>query len=709
MANEADDLLKHGREEFTRCADGMSHNHDTGKADLTFARLGDHWDPKVRKAREADERPCLSIPKLPAFMRQVINDARQNKPSIKVQPVDSGADPETAEVIGGLIHNIESVSNADIAYDRGMECAVGNGFGYWRVVSDYAYDDSFDMDLAIKSIANPFSVFGDPNSTEADSSDWDVGFITDRLSKDQFEHQYGEVAKTSWDDESAWGGTDWRDNEGVIVAEWWTREKVDKPVVLLSDGSVRAKEDLETDELLQVLLATGTISVKAERITKACKVKQRIMSGAEVLKTTDWPGRYIPIVPVYGDEFDIEGKRYFRSLIHDSIDAQRLFSYWRTAGAELVALAPRVPFIGPVGAFNTDIDKWNTANKKNHPFLQYDVEGVPGTIPPQRQMLDTGAAAGALQEALNASDDMKAIMGLYDASLGQRSNETSGRAIMARQREGDVATFHFIDNTARAIRHTGRILIDLIPHFYNTARVVRVLGEDKSERMVQINQAYPKQDEKTGEPMREPEMGPDGKPAVDPMSGEPMMKPMMAMHNLTVGKYDLVVSSGPGYTTKREETAIEMSEALRSFPDGAPAIVPRLAKLQDWPEADEIGEELEKLFGPKELPPEVMQQMEAAKQEIAKLQEENAKLKGDMSLNAAELKMKAEQGRAELALKVQVAEQEAAAEEKIELIRIASQERIAMNKARSDASVAAFKAKLMADVQAARPQAATTQ
>lgn len=679
--SESDDIVKSAREQYERARDAENHNRRTALEDIKFARLPDQWPENVRAQRTREGRPCLTINKLPVFIRQVVNDSRQNKPSIKVRPADSRADPETADVIGGIIRNIEYISNADVAYDTAIECAVAGGFGYWRVVTDYAYDDAFEMDLLIKRVANPFSVYGDPNSTEADSSDWDVAFVVDRLSKAQFERQYGKKAKVSWNDD-AWDGligSDWRDDERVMIAEWWTREEVERPIVLLQDGTVLAKEALESDPDLQVLLQAGALQIHGERVAKSHKVRQRIMSGLEELEASDWPGRYIPIVPVYGDEFDIEGRRYFRSLIHSAIDAQRMFNYWRTASTELVALAPKVPFIGPKGAFDSDIDRWNTANTRSHPFLEYDWKnGMPA--PPQRQPLDMGVAAGALQEALNASDDMKSIIGLYDASLGARSNETSGRAIMARQREGDVATFHFIDNLARAIRHTGRILIDLIPKVYDKPRIVRVLGEDKSEQATPVNQQFAAKDPKTGQPMQQPVMGPDGQPQVGP-DGNAIMQPIMRMHDLAAGKYDLTVTTGPSFTTRREEAAMQMTELLRAFPPAAPVIGPELAKNLDWPGADEIAKKMEAMASG-QLPPQVQKEIEQGKQQIAQLAEENQKIKADSSIEIAKLQ----------------------AQQQLKIMEIQGQAEIARMKVDSDERVAAYKAEIQARAEAARPQ-----
>lgn len=673
--SENDDAMKAAREQYERCKEAENHNRKTALEDIKFGRLGDQWPDKIKTQRETEGRPCLTINKLPVFIRQVVNDSRQNKPSIKVHPADSKSDPETADIIGGMIRNIEYTSNADVAYDTGIECAVSGGFGYWRVVTDYAHDDAFEMDLLIKRVANPFSIYGDPNSSQADSSDWDVAFVVDRLSKQQFETQYGKAAKVDWEAD-AWNGmigTDWRDEERVMVAEHWTREEVDRPIVVLQDGTVLDKAALQSDPDLMAQLAVGAIQIHGERVSKSKKVTQRIMSGLEELDKKEWPGRYIPIIPVYGDEFDIEGRRYFRSLIHSAIDAQRMFNYWRTASTELVALAPKVPFIGPKGAFDSDIDRWNTANTRSHPFLEYDIKGGDR---PQRQPLDMGVAAGALQEALNASDDIKSIIGLYDASLGARSNETSGRAILARQREGDVATFHFMDNLARAIRHTGRILIDLIPKIYDKPRMVRVMGEDGTEQVQPINQQF-----QAPQPAQPGQQVQPGQQPIQPgQQPDPMAEPVMKMHDLTAGKYDLTVTTGPSFTTRREEAAMQMNELLRAFPPAAPVIGPELAKNLDWPGADKIAQKLEAMASG-QLPPEVQEQIKQGQAHIAKLTEENQQLKADNSKAMNELQMKMQ----------------------TKMMEIQGDREIAAMKVESDENVNIYKAQLQAKAQASRP------
>lgn len=613
------------REEFGQCRDALKDNHQTALEDIDFALLEKQWPDEVAKQREIDQRPMLTINKLTAFIRQVVNDARQNKPSVEVRPVDDLADPATADVLSGLVRNIESISNADVAYDTASEQAVSSGFGYWRVKVDYAFDDSFDLDILIDRIINQFSVYGDPNSTAADSSDWDIAYVTDRIPRNVYKKKYAGKAETDFDSE-AWTSLDgdWLNDTGVLVAERWLREDVERPTVFLEDGRIfDAKEFAENDDLQRGREA-GTVVVRGTRTVRSKKVTQVIMSGCDILEEEkEFPCRYIPIVPVYGSEILVQGKRYWRSLIHSAIDAQRMFNYHRSTATELIALAPRVPFIGPKGAFASD-PGWDTVNTANHPYLEYD-----SPVPPQRQPLDTGPAAGSIQEALSAADDMKAIIGMYDASLGARSNETSGRAIMARQREGDVSTFHFQDNLNRAIRHTGRILVDMIPRVYTGERVLRILGEDGTPSNVPVNKPYEV-------------MGEDGAPLteeVEDESGARISKAVMAMHDLATGKYDVIVKAGPSFTSRREEAAHYMTEAVRAAPATAPVLLPKIAEMSDWPGAQDIAEELKALMNPNQggLPPEVQEMIEAGKAQIDQLTQENEQLKAAQTEKTAEI------------------------------------------------------------------------
>lgn len=634
-----EEILHEAKEAFKLAKESEEDNRNNAKDDIRFARLGDQWPAEIRKQRERDKRPILTINKLNPYIRQVVNDARQNKPSIKIHPVDSGADMETADIINGLIRNIEYTSDAEIAYDTATECAVSGGWGYLKVDIDYAFDDTFDLDIFIRRVANPFSIYGDPYSRSADSSDWNVAFETEWLTEDEFKREYPDHEIGEWEGDEE--KEHWCDDDGTyLVAKYWVREEVRRTVLQLSDGRVIDKEEAtEEDEYGNTpldYLAMGVdlgddgmvkqvapVTVVNERETRSYKVKRYTMTAAEILKEEDWPGKYIPIIPVYGDEMiDEKGERHWRSLIRDAKDPQQMFNFWRTAATELVALAPRTPYIGPKGSFKSDAARWATATTESHPYLEYDVVAGQG---PQRQPLDTGAAAGALQEAMNASDDIKSAIGLFDASLGAMSNETSGRAILARQREGDVSTFHFQDNMARAIRHTGRILIDLIPKIYDNERVIRVIGEDGNSRPVPLKKPVPV-------------MGQNGQPQMDE-AGNPVTR----IFDLTAGKYDLTVTTGPSYTTQREETREQLTMLAQAYPPLMGAAGDLIVKSMDWQGADEIAKRLENMLPPQAkggLPPEVQQTMQQGQmmlqqkdQMIQQMQAYINKLEADRSID----------------------------------------------------------------------------
>jgi hypothetical protein len=612
-----DDILKTALDKYDRARDWWHDNQEAAKDDLRFARLGEQWPEKLKQKREKELKPCEEFNKMPAFIRQVVNDARQNKPAIKVHPQDSNADPRVAEILNGLIRNIETTSDADVAYDTAIEHAVGQGFGFWRINTAYTCDDAFDQDIVVERIANPFTVYGDPASQSADSSDWNCAFVVSTLTKEEFEAEYPDAEKVDWESDFQ-DCPGWIDGDSVVIAEYWTREKVKGAIVGLNDGSVLKVEEYQ--DRAEEFAALGIEPVGEPRETETYKVTQHIMSGAEILKTVDWAGKYIPIVAVYGDEvIDEDGKRHFRSLIRDAKGAQRMYNYMRNTAISILAMQPRVPYIGEEGTFNAD-PNWSLANSEDLPFLEY----AAGKQMPVRQPPPQGSHA-VLQEALNANDDMKAIIGIYDASLGARSNETSGVAINARQREGDVSTFHFIDNLSRAIRHCGRILLDLIPKVYSTERMVRVLGEDMSPASVQTVQVAP-----TGQPVQE--------------QANEAGQVVSRVYDITVGKYDLVVAAGPSFTTRREEVRLTLMEAAQSGGEVvASVLVPHIAKLMDIPDADKIGEELKAKLNPQPqqgIPPELQQQIQQGMQRLQQVEAENQQLKADQQGKAQDRQLK---------------------------------------------------------------------
>lgn len=591
------DLIRIAKERFKLAQESEREIRDAWLEDMSFM-AGNHWPEKIKQAREGDPngpRPCLTINKLPAQKRQVINDIRQNKPAIKVRPVGDGADVETAEIFNGLIRNIEAQSNADQAYITAADRAIGGGFGYIRVDTDWTDEDSFTQDIFIRRIINPMSVYL-YGATEIDGSDATAAFIVETRKKEDIKAEYPGVDYTSWEFDKG-DGDGWLAEDECRVADYFYVEKKPGNLYLLTDGSTYSDIDgpKPPDEY-----------VKEKRSHERRLVKWARLAGDKVLEKRDMLGKYIPLARVTGEEVLDGDKINYASLIRYAKDPSRMYDYMRSAEVEFVALAPKAPFVGQAGVFNGYEHKWGTANTQNHAYLEYnsiDNNGQPASAP-QRQAPPL-PASGFIQAALSAADDIKATTGLYDASLGQRSNETSGRAIMARQREGDVGTFHFVDNLGLAIRHIGRIIVDLIPKVYDTARIARILGEDGSETEIRIDPNY---------------QGASGK--------MPSEKGMLQIFNPTVGKYDVEITVGPSYTTKRMEAAESQTQMIQAAPALWGVVGDLIPKSMDWPGADEWSKRIRKTIPPniledenqpQQIPPQVQQQMRQMQDMIKQL------------------------------------------------------------------------------------------
>lgn len=607
-----DDIVREALEAYNLAYDYEHENIEKQFHDLEF--LIDSWDANLRKERQAANRPCFSSNRLPQFLKQVTGEMRKNNISIKVLGVDDQGDDETAEVMTGLIRNIENQSVSKSAYMIAAESQVTCGIGHWRIVNEYTDDDVFDQDLLIKGIRNPHAVMWDPNSELITRADADWCVLHHNYTKEAFEQRYPKALLSSFEESTAYGRYrhHWYTTDMIRVAEYWKKEDYKRTLIQLQDGRVIDGKDHDKETLS--LLAPY---IHRELKRDAKRIKKYTVNGVEELEPVEnWPGKYIPIIPVIGEEKQCGDHVERHGLIRFAKDSQRLYDIWRTAEAEQVALQPLAPFIGTHKMFARHQATWALANTKPVPYLPYDPDPeAPGGKPERSQ--PPVMSSGHHNQALMAAEDIKASMGIYDASLGARSNESSGKAIIARQQEGDTATYVYIDNMAMAIEHTGRVLVDLIPHFYDTARIVRTLGADDTTEYVRINQ---------------PIMTPNGP---------------IVINDLTTGKYDVIVTTGPSYATKRMETANAMLQFLQAMPNAAPVVGDLFAKALDFPDADEIAERLRKvtamqmpgLLEPKdgeELPqqPDPMQNPEL-QMKLAEMQTKLAEAEANVKLTEA--------------------------------------------------------------------------
>lgn len=614
------DVLKRYHRAFERERENM----DAAYSDLEFYS-GMQWPEELRIQRENDSRPVLTFNRLGQYVRQITGDMRQMKPAIKVMPVDSRADEKLAEIRSGMIRYIENRSDAEKAiYPGGADSQVQCGIGHWEIYSEYAEDTTFEQELGLRLVDDQVSVIWDPDAKHPVRKDAAFCFCPVTLTRDAYEETYPDKPVSEIGFDSLYREEWYREN-AIRVARYWYKVKMKRKLFALPGGGYEDVTD-EAQELIARAQAAGAEIVEREGF----KIRFVMMNGTEFLtEPQDWPGRYIPIVPVIGEEIRVGSRCIRHGVVRFAADAQRAYNYARSTQTEFVGLAPKSPFIGTEENFKDYENEWNTANVKNWPFLRYKPDPRNGSAPPQRQ-LPPSTAPGLTECVTMAEHDMQAVIGIYNAQLGARSNETSGIAIARRERQGDIGTFVYMDNFALSITHTARILNDLIPHFYDTARTVRIIGVDGTEKRVDINQ-------------------PEGVVLDD--------TPYQIANDVTSGAYDIVMDMGPSYATKREEAREGMTAFIQAFPPAGPLIADLVAKAQDWPNADEVSDRLFHILPPPlqaqiaeksgdpdkqppQPPPDPLQQA-MAEAEMAKASAEKAK--AEASIRLEELKLQEQQ------------------------------------------------------------------
>jgi Phage P22-like portal protein len=589
------------------------------------------------------------LDKIGQYRRQVINDTRQNLPAIRFRPVDDRSDKETAEVLNGLARHVEDASSADIAYLTALDWAVTCGLGYFRILTEYVSDDAWDQEIRIARIHNVLAVYFDPHSTTPDGSDAEWCFITENVPRKTFEKLYpkasqgGDLGPVSEGDLVQ----AWFSEESVRIAEYFRIQRRKDEVLLLADHSSLY------GSRYQELLAEGADLIP---VVRSRPVDRRVchwqkITGLEVLEESEFPSSYIPVIPVIGTEFVIEGKRQLSGLVRPAKDAQRALNYWASVATEVSALTPRAPFIGAAGQFEGYEDKWGSAHTENHAYLEYNVVPLGGGTmagAPQRQPFP-GAPTGMLQMMQMFEGHIQSALGMYQASVGAPSNEKSGIAIRERKNEGDVGTLHYRFNLSLSMRHAARILLEMFPRIYDTPRIARIIGEDGAADTVSLDPSLPTASQET----------PKGEPNI---------------HNITIGRYDVSIDIGPAYATRRQDAAQGFTEMVRAYPPLMEKAGDLMFRNMDWPGAEQLADRL----APPEaeeggIPPQIqaqMQQMQQqyeqqlaqAQQMVEGLQQELGEAQGkaaDTEGKQAEIEVKrfeAETKRLELDIKAQEAD-----------------------------------------------------
>jgi Phage P22-like portal protein len=629
-----EDMLATMRTRLTMAISAYSDSREDELDDLRFRAASPdnqwQWPADVLATRGSvqgqtiNARPCLTINKLPQHVLQVTNDQRQNRPSGKVIPADDKADVEVAEIFNGLVRHIEYISDADVAYDTACDNQVTFGEGYFRILTQYNDDNSFDQDLRIGRIRDSFSVYMDPTIQDPCGSDAEWCFINQEITKEAYERDFPDASPLSSLQYGVGDGqlSAWINQDTVRIAEYFYIKHEAKKLNLYHGGITAMAGSPEAKQAeMMGLKAIKTRDVDI-RSVKWCKT-----NGFEVLEERDWAGKYIPVIRVVGNEFEIDGRMYVSGLVRNAKDAQRMYNYWVSQEAEMLALAPKAPFIGYGGQFEGYEQQWKTANVNNWPYLEVNpdvTDGAGGMLPLPQRSQPPMASSGLLQAKAGASDDIKSSTGQYDSSLGATSNERSGRAILAREKQSDTGTYHYVDNLARAIRHSTRQLVDMIPKIYDTQRIARIIGMDGETDQAMIDPTQPM-------PVKK----------IQNEAGIVIKK----IYNPNVGKYDVAVTTGPSYMTKRQESLDAMSQLLQGNPQLWAVAGDLFVKNMDWPGAQEMAARFAKTIDPKLLSDEDDPALQAANQQMQAMAQEmdqmHTMLKNvGQSMEAQDLKIK---------------------------------------------------------------------
>jgi len=594
MADDYDPRIQEAIEFLKLANDADTMNRQEALEDLKFGG-GDQWPVELQNSRNLESRPVIVVNKVDNYCRQVCNQQRQQRPRIKVHATNTQQDMVDAQVIQGVIRHIETNSNADHAYDNAFEYAVRMGWGYVRVRTDYVSEDSFDQEIYIDPVDNPFTVYFDPNSVAPDGSDADRCLITTMMPKKEF--------STLYPDASVDGGTsftqrgtgdsqsEWITKEDIRLAEYFYTVREKATLYQLSDGSATFSED---KDFFARLSAAG-IEVVDQRSSYKKTIKYCKLTAIDVIEEGTWPGKYIPIVPVYGRHIVIGDKRKKFGMIRYAKDPQRMYNFWQTSITEGVALAPKAKWLLAEGQDEGHENDWAQANIKSFPVLRYkqtDIEGRPAPVPTRLQ--PEPPQAGVMAAAAGVNEDIKSIMGIFDpAQLGQ--GNISGKALNGQQQQVDLTNFDYYDNLTRSISHIGAICLDLIPKIYDTERIMRIIGDDGKPELLTINQR-----DSVGR----------------------------VLNDISVGQYDVVMETGPGYNSKRQEAVESMMAVIGADPQLMQTAGDLLFRNMDFPGADVIADRLATLNplaqidDKSKIPPQVQMQLAQAQKQVKDMQQQ---------------------------------------------------------------------------------------
>ena len=596
-----DDILYEARERFRRIKDWEGEFRSQFSEDTKFVN-GDsdnHWQWPASMYSDRGDKPSLTVNKTRQHCLQIINDAKQNKPQIRINPVSDEATKASADIYEGVIRHIEYMSNASVAYDTATTHQVQGGIGWWRVVTEYEGDQSMEMGCRIQRVRDALSVYLDPDIQEADGSDARFAFVVDEVPRDEFESKYPEyrerIPQGGMTGPIIDGG--WLDEDHVRVAEYYRIVEREDTLHQLPDGSTIKESDIAEGASFEWLDRMS----QRRRTVRGKELQWLKIVGGHIVDRQVEIGRYIPLVRVIGEEEVIEGRLERKGHVRALKDPQRIYNYWASSAVEQVALQSKSPYVAAAESIESYQRYWSTANTENHPVLPYnalDEAGKP--LPPPQRAEPPQMAQAYVQGMQLAQQDLMYASGQYQPSMGQQDqrSEVSGRAIALRQRQGDNATYHYVDNLAIAIRFTGRILIDLIPKVYDTPRVLRILAPDGTVDRVQLN---PQQPQALTTQPQNPQQNQNTGGMVPPTPQQALSASVVRIFNPSVGRYEVQADVGPAYATRRQQAWDAFSQIITTAPNLLNVAGDLLFKAADFPMAEELAERMQRMVPPQAL------------------------------------------------------------------------------------------------------------
>lgn len=561
------EIFSEARDRLKICADAESGIRPKAKAAIMF-REGAQWDDAPAVTSFSQDEPELTINLTDAMVRRVENNIKQQRPRGKCHPVGDGADVEIAEVMNGIGRHIETRSDASVAYDTAATSALDGGWGYFRLIAEFIDRRSFQKDLRILPIRNPFSVYMDPAAIMPSGSDqlWNV--ISVKMARQEYRRRYPTASNASWSDtgrdEMA---LDWEDKEQIRLAEYFRlREKEERLFMIRGlNGQEFTKYRSELPrgpdgklielEALKELLAAQGMSIEGDRNSSKLQVEWFRLNGTKVVERQQLPGTYIPVFRVEGNAKDIDGKIYRRGMVEGLMDPARMVNYGEVAKIKRLGLAPKAPWVAAEGQLDGH-PEWDDANITPVSVLTYkmvviETSAGPVLAPAPSRQPPAQIEAGFSEFVQQMRTNLMAVAGMpNEPGMDKQGEVVSGAAIRRRQFLSDQSHFQYYDNLTLAIAQCWRVILEWTPHYYHEKnRIQRIIGEDSTPQMVKLNEEVA------------PEDGEDGAIAT-------------IKNDMSVGRYDVVMDTGPGYDTKREEGAENLISLMQ-----IPALAEMVAKM----------------------------------------------------------------------------------------------------------------------------------